>query len=201
MGTFIRSDFTTKDLNAPSLTAIFARDTFNRANSKTVGPLEVGNFTWTTAGSYEIKNKELFLGAMTVTPSDCWFDSGKTSGSISVKPQSLGGGLMNALLFRALGNLGFVYYARVGTHTLAQRTGTDNFTVIEPTTTEVIPGLIVGETMKVDFTPTRIICSVDGLVTHDVVNNTYGTHTRVGVTSRGSITADSPVRWKDFMML
>lgn len=201
MGTFIRSDFTTKDLSAPTLTAIRARDTFNRANSNTIGKLEIGNHTWNAASGYQIKNKELQLTAMESIPSDCWFDSGSSSGSITVKPLALGGGVMNALLFRALGNLGFVYYARPSTHTLAQRTGTDNFTVIEPTTSAAIPGLIVGETMKVDFNPSRIVCSIDGFVTHDIVNNTYGTHTRVGVTSRGSISADAPVRWKDFTLI
>lgn len=204
MGTFIRSDFTTKDLKAPTLTAIRARDTFNRPDSKTIGSLEVGNYTWSggaNGNNYEIKNKELYLGSIAVTPNDLWFDSGLTSGTITVKPQSLGGGLMNAILFRGSGNTGFVYYARPQTHTLAQRTGTDNFTVIDPTNTTNVPGFVLGETLKVEFTPSRIICSVDGIVTHDIVNNTYGTATRVGVTTRGSVSAENPVRWKDFILV
>lgn len=203
MGTFIRSDFLTKDSAAPSLTAIRARDTFNRADSKAPGSLEVGNFAWNMAATstYEIKNKELYLGSLGTTPNDLWFDSGATSGIITVKPQALGVGLMNAILFRALGNFGFVYYARPNTHTLAQRTGTDNFVVIDPTTTATVPPFALGETLKVEFNPSRIICSVDGLVTHDIANTTYATNTRVGVTSRGAITAESPVRWKDFMLV
>lgn len=197
MGTFIRSDFNTSDSTAPRITQVYGRDTFNRADSATPGKLEVGGHTWrvTRPNTWNIKSGVLESGDTTGgVPNDCWINPGATDGILTATVLAGGQFGMASLLFRrgADTDTAWVYYARSDTHTLAIRNSADNFTAIAATGPN--PGLRAGEQIKVEMIGNRIICSVDGVVTHDVTNNTHLGQTGVGVHTRLA-TAASPAKF------
>lgn len=201
MGTFITSSFTSNDATAPRVLPLWARDTFNRANSATAGSTEVGGFAWTHRDStYNISGNVLSSGDTTSgTPADCWFDPKKTSGLVSVKITALGDKDHAGIIFRkaSTGNTGIAFYAQAVGYRLAVRTGADAFTVLDRNGAPV--SWAAGQTAQVEWTPTRIICSVDGVVTHDVANTTYATQTGVGLETRLA-TAANPAKWDDFIL-
>lgn len=201
MGTFITSSFTSRDTTAPRVLPLWARDSFNRANSTTAGSTEVGGFTWTHRDStYNISGNVLSSGDTTgATPADCWFDSQKTSGLVSIKIMALGEKDHAGIIIRKAltGHTGIVFYAQASSYKLAVRTGADAFTVLDRNGAAV--PWQAGQTAQVEWTPTRIICSVDGVVTHDVANTTYAAQTGVGVETRLA-TAANPAKWDDFIL-
>lgn len=202
MGTFIKSDFRTTDTAAPKLSRVFARDSFNRANSATPGALEIGGMTWkaSQANTWHVKDQMLQSGDTTgASPADCIVDPGVRDGVLRVKVHALGQAGMAGLVFRkaSVGQTCWVYYPRSGSygHTLTKRTASDSFTVVEPTG-PVIPYKYMGE-ITVEMRGNRIICSVDGVVTHDITDDTYVGQTGVGVTTRQA-TAASPAKFDDW---
>lgn len=194
MGTFIRSTFISTDTSAPKVVPLYAQDTFNRANSATPGRTEKGNYTWEyPAGTYYIEDKVLLSGeTIGKAPADCWINPGQTEGILTMSPQKVGSGFMSGILFRksTTNNTAFVFYASPSKHMLAQRTASDAFTVITATGPDI--PFTQGEVMTVELTAAgKIICAVNGVVTHEVTNTTYLAQTSVGVTTRAS-TAASP---------
>lgn len=201
MGTFIKSSFTTTDTAAPRITAVYASDSFDRSASSNVGASEVGGYPWNyRAGTYRISGNRLSSGDTTgATPADCWIDPARTTGTITAKIYAAGAGNHAGLVFRraAVGHTGWVYYARTSTHVLAKRTGSDTFTVVDPT--GPTPGLIAGEELSVELLAGgRIRCSVNGVVTHDVTDSTYATQTGVGLETRVA-TAEDPALFDTFI--
>lgn len=199
MGTFIRSNFISSDATAPRVVPLVARDGFNRANSATPGVTEVGNLAWTAkAGTFNISGGVLSSGDTTSSrPADCSINPGKRGGIITAKVLTCGAGDHAGIVFRKvdLGNTGWVYYARATGHVLAKRSGSDTFTVIAPTGPTIPFG--AGETLKVELTGDRIVCSVDGVVTHDVTDGTYATDTGIGLETRVA-TSEIPAKWSYF---
>lgn len=200
MGTFIKSGFKTTDTTAPKITALYAADSFTRGNSLTLGSTETGDLPWTyRAGTWRISGNTLSSGDTTAaTPADCWVNPLKTAGQITAKIRATGAGDHAGIVFRraAVGNTGFVYYARNSTHILAKRTGADSFTVIPAT--GPAPGLVVGEELKVQLIGERIICSVAGTVTHDVTDSSYAEQTGLGLETRMATEA-APAIFDDFI--
>lgn len=198
MPTFIRSDFTTTDTTAPKVQRLYIGDTFNRADSPPGTP-ETGGTAWTYPGfSYTIASNALQSGDTTLTsvkPADCHIDPAVADVTIKTKLLSYGAS-QAGLVFRksGAGPTAFVYYAGSAGHILARRTDLDAFTVIPLNGTAV--SFVAGETLKVEMVGNRIICSVNGLVTHDVTDATsYGTG--VGLFVRNSTVA-VPARWDEF---
>lgn len=202
MGTFIKSDFRTTDSQAPQLTRLIARDTFSKPNGAP-GVTEVGGYTWKTPpnvpNNYKIQDGVLLSGVSAQTPYDLWIDPGVADGVITMTPLSPGVGVMASILFRriAVGHTAWVYYARPASHVLAVRTGTDSFTVVEPTGNGLLP-FTAGEQMRVEMKGSRIICSVNGVVTHDVTDTRYLGQTGIGVHTRTSTDAD-PAKFDNFV--
>lgn len=202
MGTFIKSDFRTTDTQAPQLTSLIARDTFSQPDGAP-GVTEVGGYTWKTppsvANNYKVKGGVLDSGVASQTPYDLWIDPGVADGVITMTPLAVGFGSMASILFRrvAVGHTAFVYYARPIGHTLAVRTSTDAFTQLTATGSNN-PPFVAGEQMKVEMRGNRIICSVNGIVTHDITDDRYLGQTGVGVHTRTSTDAD-PAKFDDFV--
>lgn len=200
MGTFIKSDFRTTDSQAPQLTRLIARDTFGKANGAP-GVTEVGGYTWKTppavTNNYKVKGGVLESGAASQSPYDLWIDPGVSDGVITMSPVGVGEGNMASILFRriAVGHTAWVYYARATNHVLAVRTGTDGFTVVDPT--GAVPAFVPGEQMKVEMRGNRIICSVNGTVTHDITDSRYLGQTGIGFHTRIS-TDENPAKFDNF---
>lgn len=219
MGTFIKSYFTSTDTNAPVLPAssqppettdppvvtppsstVYASDSFDRADG-TPGSTTVGGHVWQQrASTWTIKGGVLDSGDTTAaTPNDCWIDPGKTAGTITAKVLSSGAGTNGAVIFRraAVGHTCWIFYGRSDTTlwTLAKRTAGDAFTAITATDARIY--FTPGQEAKVVFDVDRIRCYVDGVLTHDVTDSTYGTQTGVGVGTRLA-TAANPARFDNF---
>lgn len=176
---------------------MYARDTFS-------GPLastEIGSLQWSyRAGSFATQDGRLSSGDTTgFTPADCWVKPARPVTGIAVAVHSVGAQDHAGILFRRADttNQAFVYYARASTHVLAKRTGSDSFTVIPPTATA--PSFKAGEILTVEQSGDRIICAVNGVVTHDITDATYNTQTGVGVETRMA-TAANPAVWDDFTL-
>lgn len=201
MGTFIKSSFTSADADAPRITALYAADTFTRG-SGAPGSTELGSYTWNhRAGTFSIAGGRLSSGDTTAaTPADCWIDPLKLTGSVSAQIHATGTGNHAGIIFRraAVGNTGWVYYARDATHTLAKRTGSDSFTVVPAT--GPVPGFTPGEEIRVDMLAGgRIVCSVNGAVTHDITDALYSEQTGVGLETRMA-TAAAPAIFDSFVL-
>ncbi|MDN4611960.1 hypothetical protein [Arthrobacter burdickii] len=199
MGNFIKSEFKTTDTAAPVTRLTIAKALFNGADSATLPNTDIGGYAWNyRAGAWNVKGAALDSGdTTTFSPADCTIDPGKLNGVVSAKVLAIGAASLAGLYFRGLADgTGYVYYARGTDHVLAKRAGS-NYTVIAQTGTA--RAFTSGEKLRVEFTGSRIICSVDGVVSHDVTDTTYATGTRVGVHTRLATLAN-PARWDDFLL-
>lgn len=219
MGTFIRSDFTSTDANAPVLAEVvppveppidppveppidppveppvdtaIARDSFERPDNATAGTTEVGSYTWEhKASTWHVAGGVLSSGdTSSGTPADCWINPGVANGVLTAEILSVGAKDHTGIVFRKadVGHTALVYYAQNTSYKLAIRTGGDAFTVITRTGASV--AFKAGQVATVRIEGDRIVCAVDGVVTHDVVDATYNTQTGVGFSTRLATAAD-----------
>ncbi|WP_146145874.1 hypothetical protein [Arthrobacter woluwensis] len=201
MANFIKSGFTTTDTTAPRVLETLAKDTFSRTTG--LGSTEIGNFPWAQSGTWAISSGALVSGDTTVVAAlDCTIKPGRTDlYKVSAKVSTFGAGGQAGLVFRrgdGTGSAaGYVFYARTANndHILARHTASNGFEVIAATT---VVATVAGETVSVEISGSRIICRVNGTVTHDVTDSTY-TGGNVGLYARNA-TAANPATFDDFLL-
>lgn len=196
MGTFIVSNFTSTDTNAPKVLSAYASDTFNRATSESPGKTETGEYAW--AASYgsnntaSIVNKTLKLsntsGGGTVQIND-----GRTDGVLSA--QLVEFTKFSGLVFRGSSieqNNGYIFYADAGAYRFARKSGPDSYSDHLQIPNSPVPA--AGDVLAVTLKGSTITMAVNGVAIHTL---TDGAHigTMKGLFARATTSRFDNFRW------
>ncbi|QWY79661.1 hydrolase [Arthrobacter phage Persistence] len=156
----------------PDYSVTYSADSFDRANSSTLGTTTTGGYAWTTANpaNWSIASNQLTVNSTASTaPNDCLINDGQSDGTITVTKADVSA---SGIAFRisADGLTGYLLYKSGSAYQLAKRTGAAAYTNLV-LTSGITPAS--GDVIKIVLNGSSIVVKVNGATAITTTDASY----------------------------